>query len=111
MSPTPGPFTKLLRRRGDALRLAADSPPASEELARLIESLQVVLQGAEPDDGHVSAVKGFIADEQRKILEVHRRGGSGREVVRAITDLTDAVVTSMYESLLAAPSTCLFSAV
>lgn len=96
MSPTPGPFTKLLLRRGDPLPAVGDSPPESEELGRLIKSLQVVLQGAQPDDGHVSAVKGFIADEQRKILEAHRQGGSGREVVRAITDLTDAVVTSMY---------------
>jgi len=96
MNVTSGPMAKLLRRRGEALPLAGELPPASEELGRLIEALQIVLQGTQPDDGLVPALKGFIADEQRKIVGMHRQGGSGREVVRAITDLTDAVVTSMY---------------
>ncbi len=59
-------------------------------------ALRTVLHGAKPDDGFVPALKGFVADEQRKIFELHRRGGSGGEVVEAITDLTDTVVTFLY---------------
>ncbi|HLC22014.1 MAG TPA: [protein-PII] uridylyltransferase [Candidatus Methylomirabilis sp.] len=92
----PGPFAKLLRRRGDSVPLIVDAPPSSAELGRLIGGLRAVLQGAHADDGPLSALRGFIADEQRRILEIHRHGASGREVVQAITDLTDAVVTSLF---------------
>ena len=96
MVPTSGPFAKLLRRHADAPPMAVESSPVSEEIGRLIGALQIVLQGTQPDDGLVPALKGFIADEQGKIVGMHRQGGSGREVVRAITELTDAVVTSIY---------------
>ncbi len=96
MSPTSGPLAKLLRWRADAVPLVTEVPPSSGTLPRLIGTLQTVLQGAHPEDGLVSALRGFIAEEQRRILEIHGHGGNGREVVRAITELTDAVVTSLY---------------
>jgi len=96
MTRTPGPLSKLLRRRGDAVPLVKEVPPSSGELLRLMSSLHTVMQGPHTDGGLVSALRGFIADEQRRILEIHRHGASGREVVLAITELTDAVVTSLY---------------
>ena len=96
MGPTTNPFAKLLRRRADVVPIVKEGPPSSGELPRLIAALQTVLQGARQDGAIFSALKGFIADEQGRILEIHRRGGSGQEVVRAITELTDAVVISLY---------------
>ncbi len=96
MSPaTPGPLAKLLRRRADSLPLTAEAP-SSGELERLTAVLGAALQDLSPDDGLVSALRGFIADEQRRILDIHRHGRSGRDVVAAITTLTDTVVTTLF---------------
>jgi hypothetical protein len=94
MGPTSRPFIKLFGQRVDDPPQAATVSPPFEEERGLIGALQILLQGSRPDEGLVPPLKAFIADEQRKIFEIHRQGGSGREVVEAITDLTDAVVTS-----------------
>ena len=96
MGPTSRPFIKLLGQRVDEPPQTGTVSPPFEEQRGLIGALQILLQGSRPDEGLVPPLKGFIADEQRKIFEIHRQGGSGREVVEAITDLTDAVVTSLY---------------
>jgi [protein-PII] uridylyltransferase len=62
----------------------------------LVGALQLALQGLRPDDGLVTPLKRFIADEQQRIFRLHREGGTGREVVREITDLTDAVVSFVH---------------
>src|SRR3972149_4631650 len=83
MSPTSRPFIKLRRQRVDEPPQAGTVSPPFEEQRGLIGALQILLRGSRPDEGLVPPLKGFIADEQRKILEIHRQGGRGREGVGA----------------------------
>ncbi len=96
MDPPSRRFARLLRRQVEVVPVAGELAADSEDLRRLTGALQTVVQDARPDDGLVPILKTFIADEQRKIKEIHRGGGGGRQVVRGITELTDAVVTTLY---------------
>lgn len=92
-----GRFAMLRNRRANVVALAGGRPPASVELSALTGALQSVLQGSHASSGLVPALRGFIADEQVRILQIHRNGGTGQAVVRSITTLTDAVVTSLFQ--------------
>lgn len=72
-------------------------PPASVECSALAGTLQSVLQGSHTANGLIPALRGFLADERARILEIHRNGGTGQAVVRSIATLTDAVVTSLFQ--------------
>lgn len=90
-----GRFAILRNRRANVVALAGDMLPASVEFSALTGTLQSVLQGSAP--GLIPALRGFIADERARILQIHRNGGTGQAVVRSITTLTDAVVTSLFQ--------------
>jgi [protein-PII] uridylyltransferase len=92
-----GRFAILRNRRANVVALAGDLPLSSVELSALTGALQSVLQGNHAASGLIPALRGFIADEQARILQIHRNGGTGQEVVRSITTLTDVVVTSLFQ--------------
>jgi [protein-PII] uridylyltransferase len=96
MGPTSRRLARLFGRRAAAPLAADELPPGSESLRRLTGELRTLLDGTMAGDGLVPTLRRFIAAEQRAIVDIHRRGASGREVVRALTDLTDAVVTCLY---------------
>src|SRR5574337_633936 len=87
-----GRFAILRNRRTNAVTLPGDTPPASVEGSALAATLQAILQGRDAANGLITALRGFIADEQARILQIHRNGGAGQAVVRSIATLTDAVV-------------------
>jgi [protein-PII] uridylyltransferase len=92
-----GRFTLLRNRRAAIGAPAGDRPPVSIELSALTGRLQSVLQDSHAASDLIPVLRGFIADEQARILHIHRHGGSGQAVARSITALTDAVVTSLYQ--------------
>ena len=92
-----GRFALLRNRGANAVSLPGDIPPASAECSALVGALQSVLQGNHAANGLIPALRGFIADERARILQVHRNGGTGQAVVRSIATLTDAVVTSLFQ--------------
>src|SRR5574337_708261 len=92
-----GRFAILRNRRTNAVTLPGDTPPASVEGSALAATLQAILQGRDAANGLITALRGFIADEQARILQIHRNGGAGQAVVRSIATLTDAVVTSLFQ--------------
>src|SRR5574337_684900 len=92
-----GRFAILRNRRTNAVTLPGDTPPASVEGSALAATLQAMLQGRDAANGLITALRGFIADEQARILQIHRNGGAGQAVVRSIATLTDAVVTSLFQ--------------
>ncbi len=92
-----GRFALLRHRGANPAPLAGDMPPASVEFSVLTGALQSILQGSHPANGLIPALRGFIADERARILEIHRNGGTGQAVVRSIATLTDAVVTALFQ--------------
>lgn len=92
-----GRFALLRHRGANAAGLVAGIAPASVECSALAGALQSILQAGHTANGLVPALRGFIADEQARILHIHRSGGTGQAVVRSIATLTDAVVTSLFQ--------------
>lgn len=90
-------FALLRNRRADIVALAGDISPISVECSALTGSLQSVLQESHAASDLIPGLRGFIADEQARILQIHRNGGTGQEVVRSIATLTDAVVTTLFQ--------------
>ncbi len=92
-----GRFALLRHRGAHAAGLVAGIAPASIECSALAGTLQSILRAGPAANGLVPALRGFIADEQARILHIHRSGGTGQAVARSIATLTDAVVTSLFQ--------------
>ncbi len=94
---TKGRFVLLRNRRTNDAALTGEIPSASAESSPLISALQSVLQGSYTASGLIPAIRGVIADERDRILQIHRNGGTGQAIVRSITTLTDVVVTVLFQ--------------
>ncbi|MDE2485169.1 MAG: [protein-PII] uridylyltransferase [candidate division NC10 bacterium] len=92
-----GRFAILRNRGANAASPAGAMPSASVEFSALADALRSVLQGNHAANGLIPVLRGFIADEQARILHSHRNGGTGQAVVRSIATLTDAVVTTLFQ--------------
>ncbi|NJD69398.1 MAG: [protein-PII] uridylyltransferase [candidate division NC10 bacterium] len=95
---TKGRFALLRSRKADIVDSQAVTPPAAVECPALVGALQSILQGGLPANDLIPALRGCIAEEQARILRIHRNGGTGQTVARSIATLTDAVVTSLFHA-------------